>query len=630
MPTPSLRPGGARRRGISVCAAAPLAAAVTIAPAALGQLRIVNYNVASLEGNLANLQGVFAALNEDDRPGFAVAPHVYVFQEVKLGEQTALLAMINAEAPPGVSYALATYTNDDEDGAGGAQALAYRADALAEDALAHADVSSGAGRDADRWRLELAGYDNPEAAFYVYGAHLKASSGEANESERYAGVVAIRSDADALPAGAHVLYCGDMNFYHNEEAGYLEYLSAGPGQAVDPLGSGAWSGSGNAIKHSQSPLLTSDGSPLVGGGMDDRFDFQLPTLEWFDGMGLAIMAGTYRALGNDGQHYNESINAGNNFYYPGDVFRSNALADLLHGASDHLPIVVEYVMPALVDADLPADFGRAIRDSLHTVTLSVANGADAVTAAGADVLSYSATGAGALLGFGSGALAALAPPAQHAFVVDTTLVGARTGIVVVHGEGQGVGNNDVALASSGVIVRPSDPSFSGASSVTEVTLTWESAADQGVLPQAQLVHNRGWTSVQATLDVDAVEDPGPPFAFTGSLVQGIAGAPAPLSFTLDTTGLAAGTYESVVVVLTSDEDIPGETVRTLEVTLHATIEGDAPGDVDGDGDVDFNDLLALLSAWGPCPPPPAECPADFDGSGVVDFLDLLAVLSSWT
>jgi hypothetical protein len=629
MPTPSLRPGGARCLGISVRAAAPLAAAVAIAPAALGQLRVVNYNIASLEGDLANLQGVFAALNEDDRPGFAVAPHVYVFQEVKLGEQTALLAMISAEAPPGVVYALATYTNDDEDGAGGAQALIYRADVLAEDAAAHADVFSGAGRDADRWRLELAGYDNADAAFYVYGAHLKASSGETNESERYAGVVAIRNDADALPPGAHVLYCGDMNFYHNGEPGYLEYLSAGAGQAVDPLGSGAWGGSGNAMKHSQSPRLPSD--VLVGGGMDDRFDFQLSTLEWFDNMGLAIIAGTYRALGNDGQHYDESINAGNNFYYPGDVPRSNALADLLYGASDHVPVVVEYVMPALVDADLPADFGRAIRNSLHTVALSVANGADVVTAAGADVLDYSATGTGALLGFGSGALAALAPPAQHAFVVDTTLVGARTGVVVVHGEGQGVGNNDVALPSSGVIVRPSDPSFSAASAVTETTLTWESAADQGVLPQAVLVHNRGWTSVQATLDVDTVDDPDAPFAFTGGLADGIAGAPAPLGFALDTTGLAPGIYESVVTVFTSDEDIPGETVRTLEVTLHATIEGEgAPGDVDGDGDADFGDLLVLLSAWGPCPAPPAECPADLDGSGAVDFLDLLAVLSSWT
>jgi hypothetical protein len=48
-----------------------------------------------------------------------------------------------------------------------------------------------------------------------------------------------------------------------------------------------------------------------------------------------------------------------------------------------------------------------------------------------------------------------------------------------------------------------------------------------------------------------------------------------------------------------------------------------PGDVDGDGVVDFNDLLAVLSAFGPC----AGCPADLDGNGAVDFTDLLELLS---
>jgi hypothetical protein len=59
------------------------------------------------------------------------------------------------------------------------------------------------------------------------------------------------------------------------------------------------------------------------------------------------------------------------------------------------------------------------------------------------------------------------------------------------------------------------------------------------------------------------------------------------------------------------------------VTLY---EGGVCGDVNMDGDVGLEDLLTLLSAWGPCP---AECPADLDGSGSVDFTDLLIVLSHW-
>ncbi len=50
------------------------------------------------------------------------------------------------------------------------------------------------------------------------------------------------------------------------------------------------------------------------------------------------------------------------------------------------------------------------------------------------------------------------------------------------------------------------------------------------------------------------------------------------------------------------------------------------GDVDGDGDVDFQDLVAMLAAWGPC----AGCPEDLDGDGVVDLKDLLLVLTNWS
>lgn len=50
-----------------------------------------------------------------------------------------------------------------------------------------------------------------------------------------------------------------------------------------------------------------------------------------------------------------------------------------------------------------------------------------------------------------------------------------------------------------------------------------------------------------------------------------------------------------------------------------------PGDVDGSGAVDFDDVLAILSGWGPC----VGCPEDTDGDGTVGFFDLLVVLSTW-
>ncbi|MFK7959377.1 MAG: hypothetical protein AB8G96_02540 [Phycisphaerales bacterium] len=49
------------------------------------------------------------------------------------------------------------------------------------------------------------------------------------------------------------------------------------------------------------------------------------------------------------------------------------------------------------------------------------------------------------------------------------------------------------------------------------------------------------------------------------------------------------------------------------------------GDLDGDGDVDFSDLLGVLSTWGTDDPV-----ADLSGNGTVDFADLLLLLSEWT
>jgi len=52
-----------------------------------------------------------------------------------------------------------------------------------------------------------------------------------------------------------------------------------------------------------------------------------------------------------------------------------------------------------------------------------------------------------------------------------------------------------------------------------------------------------------------------------------------------------------------------------------------PADVVADGVVDTLDLLALLAAWGDCPPP--DCPADITADGHVDVLDLLQLLAAW-
>lgn len=67
---------------------------------------------------------------------------------------------------------------------------------------------------------------------------------------------------------------------------------------------------------------------------------------------------------------------------------------------------------------------------------------------------------------------------------------------------------------------------------------------------------------------------------------------------------------------------------SLRVSLNTTPANlPCPADVSGDGIVNVSDLLTVINAWGPCPPPP--CAADTNNDGQVNVSDLLAVINAW-
>lgn len=110
---------------------------------------------------------------------------------------------------------------------------------------------------------------------------------------------------------------------------------------------------------------------------------------------------------------------------------------------------------------------------------------------------------------------------------------------------------------------------------------------------------------------------------TGSIVIGAFG-----NFALANVSDAdEGEYDCVITNC-------GGSVISNPATL--TVTGVCPpciGDLNADNVIDVDDLLAVIGAWGQCPPFPGNCGADIapapNGDGAVNVNDLLAVIGAW-
>ncbi|MBC8201904.1 MAG: hypothetical protein H8E86_07630 [Planctomycetes bacterium] len=292
------------------------------------QIRVVSYNVHFCSADMDAMETVLTEASKDDSHGKSIPVTIFMFQEVTNGKQKILHGLI------GDSYSSGTYTNSGE--SGGAQAMFYHGEQFIEKPEDHVDIYTGATRNADRWHVIGIG-ENEGVDLWVYSAHLKASKGSENKTQREFGAKAILENIETLPEGSNVIVVGDMNFYSVREPAYTALVSV----LIDPLGTDEWAGEDDASKHTQSPRKQRGGG-LASGGLDDRFDFQFISKSLQDGAGLDIVRGSYHSLGNDGKHYDIAINEGENAYFSTDRERSNELATALHEASDHIPVIADY------------------------------------------------------------------------------------------------------------------------------------------------------------------------------------------------------------------------------------------------------------------------------------------------
>ena len=173
----------------------------------------------------------------------------------------------------------------------------------------------------------------------VLVCHLKAGTASSDVSDRASMALAIRNYLNSFPKKENCIIMGDFNVYRGSEAAFQTLAASSPNpvyQFQDPINRvGSWTGNASfADVHTQCPRTDNNGGCYSGGGLDDRFDFILMNRHLLnDSAGIRFIPGTYKAIGNDGQHFNSNINSS-----PANTSAPAAVISALYLASDHLPV----------------------------------------------------------------------------------------------------------------------------------------------------------------------------------------------------------------------------------------------------------------------------------------------------
>ena len=559
------RPGAAARAALALAALAWLVAL----PAPAFALKVATWNVlnypgADLAARQPNMRTVIAALD----------PDVIMLQELMsaAGRDSFLTNVLNVVQPG--QWAATSYFST-------CQSAVFYKPAKVTLTFSGTAIPTYGPRDVLGVRIRLAGYLSKLAEIRLYSVHFQAGTScdplPCDSTVRRLECTDLRNNMNAaIPTVTpNYLVGGDTNFYGDWEGGYLRLTEDQPdndGRCFDPLTlPGTWNQYAYRANHTQSTC--SSGCPTIEwstGGLDDRFDLFLtsPTLQ--DGEGLDLVPGAYVPFGNDGWHYNASVN-GLGFNYAVGLTVANAL----FYSSDHLPVMVTLQAPAKVLAASQLDFGSVIVGADAQQGLVVTNGA----VAPADELNYSlAAPAGFTAPAGSYVANAGVAGNSHPISMGTTDPGAKSGVLDVSSDDPDSTLKPVQL--SGTVLAHAAASLDSSAVATQTTLDFGAHPADGFTALPVRIHNFGWNPLQAKLEVTAGVVTGGDGRFT--IVGGFQPAElAGIGRTYDVHFDAAGatvdsTYEATLVFSGTDEPLPGGLPRSdLAVTLVAR---PTPGD----------------------------------------------------
>lgn len=180
----------------------------------------------------------------------------------------------------------------------------------------------------------------------VIVAHLKAGSSSGDAATRATETAQVMAYLNALPATGNYVIAGDFNVYTSSEVAFQNLISPTSTQRFyDPINQlGSWSNNSSfAPVHTQSTSTTS--GCKASGGMDDRFDFILANDHVMgDSARVKYVPGSYKAIGQDGMRFNQSI------LNPSNPTVSFTLGIALARMSDHLPVTMKVVVSSSVTA----------------------------------------------------------------------------------------------------------------------------------------------------------------------------------------------------------------------------------------------------------------------------------------
>lgn len=552
---------------------AAVALCLWIVSGASAQLRIVNYNTykhPDSSSQFSTWTTILAAMGDTQPDGIAKPVDIMALQEVPYDVDTAqnIANLLNNY------YGVNTYIASTSTGGDGFNHQAYVYNSATVTLGSTANIYLGT-RPTYRAFFQPVGYTSPDAGFYMYNVHLKAYSGE--QTRRANEATNLRNNGDALGPNANIIYTGDFNLADGlTEPAYTIMTAPGDGQGIDPL-NGAY-GSSLVDTYSSS-------------GPYSRIDFQFVSNRLDDGQGLDLVPGSYHTFG---------LSPYGSSYTIDPVELSYASQ-----ASDHLPVMADYQLPAVMSASVSGDNPLQVVfvNAPLNATVNVQNVADVVAANGADVLDYQISSSLFAGGSVTGSAAPLASANVHQIALDTSTAGYFTGSVTIHSDDPGTQNPTATQNVQYVVLQHATGSFDSDSPVTSITL------DLGTITQdtGSAAENFDLWNLAAAGGFTAQLIVGTPVPVSGdTAVLGLANQSGQITAgdSLTQTALfdlaAVGDFSATWRIPVSDPDYAGAISGWMDVTLTGQVQAPAPsfvlGDFDLNGSLTNGDIQAMLDA----------------------------------